>query len=394
MLDNNLKLWLPFNDPDGNVAYDYSVGRHNAGLSDGATLERISTGKALSLNGEGEALSDQAIPFTSDFTVYVALQPSQPLLGWLLNFSGMDKYLEQWLDVTPGKSVTLVFVRNGRDFSVYKDGNLVYNSTISENPVGLSVNDPNTIGCYAKIDEFRMYNVAKSLAEILKMGSRSDDVEYYVNGINIKDFGVYVSDARGLAGRLARKEALTVDWETYHGIVRDRKRPRFKERNIELECFIEASSRFMYIEQLNRFFSLFDADGTQRLKVDYAGMEKPLVYEVVCNDEADPNKKWGRYNDQTMVGTFVLKLVEDEPVKKVLRHIGEANSTSTITLTSTKMLNIYWGDGDHSYNVSGTNQTITHTYTDAGEYEIIIAGVIEDITAFSTNEIVIWDNLH
>lgn len=394
MLDNNLILWLPFNDPDGSIAYDYSLNRHDATLSEGATLEKISTGKALALNGNGEAVTSQTIPFSSDFTVYVSLQPTDKLLGWLLNFSGLDSYIEQWLDVSPGKSVTLVFVRSGTLFTVYRDGYQVWNSVLFGTPIGLSINDPNTLGSDAKIDEVKVYNVAKSLAEILKMGKGSDDVEYFVNGVNFKEFGVYVSDARGLAGRLARKEALTVDWDTYHGIVRDRKRPRFKERNIELECFIEASSRYTYIDQVNRFFAQFDTEGTQRLKVEYAGIEKPLVYEVICLDEADPNKKFGRYNEMTMVGTFVLKLVEDEPVKKVLRHIGAANSTSTITITSSKLLNIYWGDGTHSFNVSGTNQTVTHTYTNAGEYEIIITGVIEDITAFQTNDIVIWENLH
>jgi len=44
--------------------------------------------------------------------------------------------------------------------------------------------------------------------------------------------------------------------------------------------------------------------------------------------------------------------------------------------------------------VSGTNRTIEHTYEQEGEYEIVITGVIEDIEAFSTNEIMLWENLH
>jgi len=33
MVDKNLLLYLPFDDPDGSKAYDYSAGRHDATLS-------------------------------------------------------------------------------------------------------------------------------------------------------------------------------------------------------------------------------------------------------------------------------------------------------------------------------------------------------------------------
>lgn len=394
MIDNNLKLWLPFNDPDGSVAYDFSTSRADAQLSDGATLVKIDTGKALSINGNGEALSSFVIPFSSNFTIYLVLIPKETTLGWLLNFSGVNNYAEQWLQVTPGVPINLVFVRKGSKFTVYRDGLEIWDDDISGNPTGFSINDPNVIGCFALIDEARVYNVAKSLSEILEISKPSDDVEYYIDGVNFKEYGVYVSKSTGLAGKLANKDSLTVDWENYHGIVRDKQRPRFKERNIQLNCFIEANSRFDYIARINRFFSAFEGNGSHRLKVEYAGISKPLCYEVVCITDSDPQKDWGRYNAGVMVGTFNLKLVEDEPVKRVLRHVGAAGSGSSITVTSTKLLNIYWGDGTHTFNVSGTNRTIEHTYSQAGEYEIVITGVIEDIEAFSTNEILLWENLH
>ena len=70
-----------------------------------------------------------------------------------------------------------------------------------------------------------------------------------------------------------------------------------------------------------------------------------------------------------------------------------ANSEASITVTTYSMLNIYWGDGTHTYNVSGNNKTVEHTYDDPGEYDIVITGVIEDIESFSTNAIVVWDKL-
>lgn len=394
MIDKNLILYLPFDDPDGSIAYDYSQSRADATLSDGADFtKKAKVGKSLSINGSGEALTAKAIPFGSDFTLCFFVMPTTDVLGWLLNLPGVEKYLEQWLNVTPNEWVFMAFVKSGSTFTVYQNASQVYKSTLSGTPTGFSVNDQNLTGTTALLDEVQLYNVAKTAREVFLL-QKDTDVEYYIDGANFKEFGVYVSDSKGLVGRLSRKDALTVDWDNYHGIVRDKKRPRFKERTIELTCFIEASSRSAYVEWVNLFFDKFDTEGNHRLKVEYDGKAKPLVYEVELLDEVDPDKKWGMYNSDLMVGTFKLKLTEDEPVKKVLRHIGTvANSTVTITVTSTKLLNIYWGDGTHTYNVSGTDTVVEHTYSNAGEYDIIITGVIEDIESFSTNAIVIWDKL-
>ena len=238
-----------------------------------------------------------------------------------------------------------------------------------------------------------MYNVAKTEKDLLEIQA-DNDVEYYIDGVNFKDYGVYVSGSTGLVGRLAQKDALQVDWDNYHGIVRDRNRKRYKERTITLDCFLEASGRSAFVEWTNRFMSLFDGDGTHRLTVEYDGKAKPLDYEVGLYDETDMTKTWGQYNNDLMVGTFKMKLIEDEPVKRVLRHISASdNSKATIKVTSTKLLNIYWGDGTHTFNVSGNETTVEHTYALAGEYDIIVAGVIEDIESFETNDIVVWELL-
>lgn len=393
MIDKNLILYLPFDDPDGDKAYDYSQSRSDATLSEGASFSRdAQQGKSLSLNGTGECITAKSLPLSSTFTLTMYVKPSHKKLGWLLNLPGVDQYLEQWLDVVPGEWIFLAFVKVGKAFTVYLNHNKVYTGVMAEQPVGFSLNDPNLDGCTALIDEVKLYNVEKTAKEIFQMQKESD-VEYYIDGRNFKEFGVYVSESAGLVGRLARKEALQVEWDSYHGTVRDKKRPRYKERTIELDCFIEASSRSAYVEWVNLFFSQFDREGNHRLKVEYSGTTKPLVYEVELLDDADPQKQWGKYDKELMVGKFKIKLVEDEPVKKVLRHIGAtANTIAHITVTSSKLLNIYWGDGTHTYNISGTDKNIRHTYAEAGEYDIVITGVIEDVT-LSTNAIIVWDLL-
>lgn len=393
-MDKNRILYLPFDDPDGNIAYDFSQYRNDATLSNGADFSKKSKmGKSLSLNGTGECETARTIPFSGDFTLCFWVFPASKKLGWVLNMPGIDNYKEQWLDVTPDEWIFFAFVKSGNVFTVYENTTRIFSEILPNTPTGLSFNDQSLFGTKALLDEVKLFNVAKESRDIFEL-QKDTDVEYYVDGKNFKEFGVFVSKSAGLVGRLERKEALQVDWDNYHGIVRNKKRPRYKERNIKLDCFIEASGRSAYVEWVNLFFSQFDKEGNHRLRVDYDGEAKPLVYEVELLDEIDPDKTWGQYSNDLMVGKFTLKLVEDEPVKKVLRHIGTtANSKATITVTSSKLLNIYWGDGTHTYDVSGNEQTIEHTYAASGEYEIIITGVIEDIEKFETNAIVIWELL-
>lgn len=392
--EKNLILHLPFDDPDGTTAYDYSQSRADATLSDGADFTKEAyKGKAIAFNGNGEALTSKVIPFSSDFTLTCYVRPASSRIGWLLNLPGVDSYLEQWIDVAADVWTMLSFVKSGRYFIVYKDKERIYKELLPNTPTGLSLNDENIDGTEALLDEVRLYNAALTEQEVLAL-QKDTDVEYYVDGENIKDYHVYVSSSKGLVGQLARKDGLQTDWEGYHGIARDKKRKRYKERTITLECFIEAPSRSAYIERVTAFFKLFEADGNHRLKIEYDGDTKPLVYEVEIQDEVDPTKTWGRYNNDLMVGTFTLKLLEDEPVKRVLRHIGTtANSVASVTFTSYKMFNIYWGDGTSTYNVSGTSKTVEHTYEEAGTYDIVIAGVIEVLEDFSTNAIVVWEIL-
>lgn len=395
MIDTSLILYLPCNDPDGSTAFDFSQSRADATLTGDAHLEKdTDAGKVLSLKGDGEAITTKAIPLSSDFTLSLYVKTSHDKVGFLLNSPGINKFMETWIQVTPNQREALTFVKSQSVFTVYLNGNIVYVGNISGTPTGFALCDPDLMATNVKIDDVKLYNRALTAVEVLKEQTNNDDVEYYIDGRNFKEFGVEVSASKGLVDRLARKEALTADWDNYHGIVRDKKRPRYKERKITLECFIYASSRTAFVEWVQNFFAAFDAEGNHRFKCVPHLKTKPLVYEVELLDEVNVDKTWGQYNDDLMVGTFQLVMVEDEPVKKVLRHIGTAaNSTVSITLTSVKYLNIYWGDGTHTYNVSGSQKTIEHTYEQPGEYEIIVTGVIEDIEAFSTNAIVIWELL-
>jgi hypothetical protein len=395
-MDKNLILYFPFDDP-GDVAYDFSQNRNDGQLESGAELTKDSVqGKALALNLTGECQTAQAIPLSGDFTLSCYVKAKTDMF-WLLNFSGMEKYLQGVIpmDLAGEKGyIQLSIIKRESTFYVYANDSLLDKYTLPGTPIGFSLNDYNVDGSEAQIDELKIWNKAINISELALITANSD-VEYYINGINFKDLSVFVSSSSGLVGRLARKAGLEIDWADYHGKVRDKSRPRYKERTITLKCFIEARGRSEYVQKVNAFFDQFDGSGTKRFKCEYDGTAKPLVYEVYMEDEADPDKKWGQYNKELMVGTFTIKLVEDEPVKRVLRHVSAANnSEASITFSSYRMVDVFWGDGTYTVNVSGTAVNLKHTYADPGEYEIILAGVVELIDDFSTTEIVLWDNLH
>lgn len=215
-------------------------------------------------------------------------------------------------------------------------------------------------------------------------------VTYYIDGIDLNTYGVYISSSDGLLSRPKMKTPVSVNWPTYHGEVVDLSKRYYESREIELECFIKADSKEDFISKLNTFLQVFDQSGTRRLMV-VVDVTKPLVYEVYLSDELKVTKKW---SDSTMVGTFTLKLIEMQPIKKVVKFVAtDTTKTLSITLTTSKLVNAYWGDANVSYDISGTSQTVTHTYTSNGTYYTIIAGNIDEITSLTTTGTVIWNKL-
>ena len=62
-------------------------------------------------------------------------------------------------------------------------------------------------------------------------------------------------------------------------------------------------------------------------------------------------------------------------------------------MTTTKYVNIYWGDGSVDYDIAGTDLKITHDYSDNGDYFPVVTGCVDEITSFDTNAIVVWERI-
>ncbi len=401
MDSNNIILNLPFDESSGSeVAYDYSPSRADGDVV-GAEFVAGKNGNAIDFSGSDTCeVSPSVLPLGSDFSMLLWAKGGKIESGspekmiWLLNFSGQENFVEVPIEVKPELWLSLAVTRRGSLFCFYANSQLITTVTHTGTLQGISLNQDYYGGDYGFgcLDDVRCYNIALTQQDLMAELTSSKKQAYLIDGIDIKEtFGVCVSDSDGVVDRPKLKPPTSVSWDDYHGEAVDLQHKFYDPREITLSCFIRANSKNEFIAQVSAFQQLFDKAGTQRLLIDVHPI-KPLVYEVYCKDAIDVSKTW---NNKLMVGTFKVKLVEPEPVKRVLKHIraNEATKTCTITLTSTKLVNIYWGDGSVDEDISGTDYTITHDYADNGDYFAIITGCIDEITEFSTTAILVWNKL-
>lgn len=219
----------------------------------------------------------------------------------------------------------------------------------------------------------------------------AQDIKYYLDGVDMTSYGVYVSASKGLLSRPKAKSSVKENWTSRHGVIHDLSARYVEERTITLDCFIKTTGGpDGFATAMNTFMNLFSKSGTIRLMVE-TDASKPLVYEVYLEDAIDPDKIW---RSAQMTGTFRLVFKEPSPVKRVIKFVAATGSrTASITITTSKIVTIYWGDGNVTDDVSGTSNAVTHTYSSNGTYFIIVAGVIEEITALTTNGTVVWQKL-
>ncbi len=401
MDENNIILQMPFDESDGAlIAYDYSQNRAD-GTVIGAHFVQGKNGNAISFAGNDTCEVAKSI-FTnlnSQFSIVAWVQGRESECGspqkmiWVLNFSGLNNFIEVEIDAKPGSWFSLAVTRRSGVFCFYVNSSLIKTVNHSGTLLGISLNQDYYGGDYGfgLLDDVKIYNLALTQAEIINELSSGKQQAYLIDGKDFKTYGVYVSGSDGILNRPKLKAPATLSWDNYHGESVDLMHKFYESREITLSCFVKADNKMDFIKRVLEFEAIFDKKGTNRLTIDIHPV-KPLIYEVYCKDSIDISKTW---NDELMVGTFKLKLIEPEPVKRVLKHIriSEATKTCSITLTSSKYVNIYWGDGNVDYDVSGEDLTITHEYMTNGDYFPIITGCIEEIAKFETNAIVVWERI-
>lgn len=398
--ENNI-FRMPFDESDGaKTAYDYSPNRAD-GEVNGAHFVAGKNGNAISFAGNDTCeVSKNILPNLGvDFTIIAWVQPGNRPTGspskliWVVNFDGLENFIEFSFETKPGSWYSVALVKHGSVYDFYVNSALIQTVQKTGTPIGFSLNQDCYSGDYGfgLLDDVKMFNVALSQSDLIDEVANVKDIAYLVDGIDFKTFGVFVSGSDGILNRPKLKTPASVSWDNYHGEAVDLMHKFYESREITLSCFIKAESKIDFIQQLANFERQFDKKGTQRLVIDVHPV-KPLIYEVYCKDAIEITKEW---NDNLMVGTFKLKLIEPEPVKRILKHIRVSDATKrcSITLTSTKYVNIYWGDGTVDYDISGTNRVINHDYEVNGDYFPVVTGCIDEISAFDTNAIVVWEKI-
>ena len=182
------------------------------------------------------------------------------------------------------------------------------------------------------------------------------EVIYSINGKYFKDRKVYVSDSEGLFDALKRKKINTYDWAEYHGQSVDLSNPKYEAREITLKCFVVGDNWVDMKENHDAIVSEFQKSGTQRLLIEPFGM-KPLPYEVYMEDSSPLNKT---FKDGQMVGVFTIKLIEPNPIKKVL-YLTE--NTLNLSYNSSKETEIFFVNGEKTTakgNVSLSGKTLAN----------------------------------
>lgn len=399
--DSYLILNMPFDEPNGSlVAYDYSPSR-----ADGEVVKSNFVpgrqGNCIEFMGEGYCeIAKNLINLSGSFSLLAWLKRKDfpdgftgKNIGFFVRWEGINGYYETWIKLPSVSWGYLSVVKQGLTIFLYWDAQLIETISLPSQPTGFAFLQDiySTEYGYGFVDEVKVYNTALSQEEIAEPLNSVSQLSYLLEGIDFKEWDIYVSESNGILDRPKLKSPLKVDWDDYHGEVIDLQKKRVEAREITLNCFMKANGKIDFVTKLNNFLEVFGKDGTQRLVIDIHPT-KPLVYEVYNESGVSISKRW---NDDLMVGTFSLKLKEPNPVKRVIRHqrISDATKTLTITVTSNKALTIFWGDGTKTEDVYGEKVTVKHEYQKEGIYYAIVAGVIEDITEFTTNGIIVWNKL-
>ena len=208
------------------------------------------------------------------------------------------------------------------------------------------------------------------------------EVRYSINGKYFKDYGIYVSSSDGLFDALKRKKVNTYDWAEYHGSSLDLSSPKFEQREISLKGFVVGDNWVSMKFRFDTIISELQKAGTQRLLIEPFGM-KPLPYEVYMEDSSELQKT---FSDGKMVGIFTLKLIEPNPIKKVLRVNGNMLRLSYNSNTETE---ISYGNGEK--DIAYSNASLSKVLPSGSI--VVIAGNIENMSNLITDAEVLWERL-
>ena len=146
---------------------------------------------------------------TIDFTMMMWVQNREAELGspqkliWVLNFSGLKNYVEVPIEAKPGSWFSLALTKKSGVFNFYVNSSLVKTVNNSGTLLGVSLNQDYYGGSwgFGLLDDVKFYNLALTQAELINEMSSSKQQGYLLDGVNFKEYGVYVSGSDGVLNR-------------------------------------------------------------------------------------------------------------------------------------------------------------------------------------------------
>ncbi|WP_312900192.1 hypothetical protein [Chryseobacterium taichungense] len=159
-----------------------------------------------------------------------------------------------------------------------------------------------------------------------------------INGFDFLDFGVHVSESKGVLDKLKPRERNSYTWDEYHGKQMNLSAPKYDSREIVLSCWIQGADIDDLTEKFNTFLAFFDRSSTNRFTIEPFG-KKPYAYEVILGNGAEMTKD---FREGVVFGTFELSLIEPNPIKKILKT---SLDSFRLKYTSPSETEIFPGDG-------------------------------------------------
>ncbi|WPO89863.1 hypothetical protein [Chryseobacterium sp. HR92] len=195
-------------------------------------------------------------------------------------------------------------------------------------------------------------------------------LKWSINGRDFAEFGINVSESKGVLDKLKPRERNSYTWAEYHGKQIDLSKPYFEAREMELQCWLIASDSNRLTENFNSFLALFDTRSTKRFTIEPFG-NKEYAYEVLLNGPAELTKE---FRKGQMYGSFTLKLIEPNPIKKIIKTTLDAFKLSYEIDSETE---IFFGDGTKQTgrgNVSLTKNYSVPSYENSGLSLVSVSG--------------------
>lgn len=245
--ETDLILNLPFDEASGSAkAYDYARDRHDATVS-GADFIAGRQGNCIHFDGEGSAtIEDSFLNLNGDFTLLAWVKPAtfadgvtgKNRLGFFFNTAALEGSRAVWLDVLPDTWGYYTIRKKGTVIDIFADTQHRETVNMPGALTGLAIiQDIYSTGlAYADVDEVKIYGVPLTDEDIADTLNDVRQLDYYLNGVNFKDYDIRVSSSEGVLDLPKLKTPLSVDWPDYHGEIVDLDDKRVEARVIKLNC--------------------------------------------------------------------------------------------------------------------------------------------------------------